>query len=135
MEHRGAKLVVRYCEHAPPDADPAIWVPPSWRAAIAHLPASKHASLYAKMMARRNFLASGGRLRSPDHWNTESRLPRGGHFYAIKVDRLRAYGWFSNRHPGVFYISHFAFKQGPKLALADTERVITNWEMIEETRQ
>ena len=87
------------------------------------------------MIARRNFLADGGQLRSPDHWNTEGSLPRGGHFYAIKVDQLRAYGWFSARHPGVFYISHFAFKRGQKLAAADADQVIANWRLIEETRR
>ena len=35
------------------------------------------------------------------------------------------------RYKGVFYISHFALKQGQKLAKKDTKRVITNWRHIE----
>lgn len=77
-------------------------------------------------------LAETGRLRSPDYWNTEGDLPNGKKFYAIKADRIRAYGWFSNRDRGVFYISHFAFKKGKKLAAEDTNRVIRNWRAIEE---
>ena len=64
------------------------------------------------MAARRKHLADRGQLRSPDHWNTEGRLPDGKHFFAIKADKIRAYGWYSVRHKGVFYISHFAFKKG-----------------------
>jgi hypothetical protein len=59
-------------------------------------------------------------------------LPDKKQFYAIKADKVRAYGWFSTRHSGVFYISHFAFKRGQKLAPADTRRVIANWRSIEE---
>jgi len=71
------------------------------------------------MVARRKLLADNGQLRSPDHWNTEADLPNGKKFYAIKADKIRAYGWFSSKHKGVFYISHFAFKQGQKLATTD----------------
>ena len=84
------------------------------------------------MAARREHLANTGPLRSPDHWNTEGELPDGKHFYAIKVGKIRAYGWFSVRHKGVFYISHFAFKKGQRLAREDCSRVIANWRQIEE---
>ena len=84
------------------------------------------------MAARRQYLADHGQLRSPDQWNTEGTLPNGKHFYAIKADKIRAYGWFSVRNKGVFYISHFTFKKGQKLASADTNRVIVNWRQIEE---
>ena len=82
------------------------------------------------MMARRNYFADQGQLRSPDYWNTEGILPDGKHFYAIKVDRLRAYGWFSRRDKGVFYISHFAYKKGQKLSPEDANKVISNWRKI-----
>jgi hypothetical protein len=86
------------------------------------------------MLARRQLLADRGQLRSPDYWNTEGDLPDGKHFYAIKADRVRAYGWFSLRNKGVFYISHFAFKKGQKLATKDAKRVVSNWRQIEETQ-
>lgn len=84
------------------------------------------------MTARRHMLADKGQLRSPDYWNTEGDLPNLKKFYALKADKIRAYGWFSGRHKGVFYISHFAFKKGQKLAASDTHRVIENWRQIEE---
>lgn len=122
MEHRGQKLTIRYCE------------PSSWDDALANVTKSKRDGIYAKMTARRNFLADGGQLRSPDQWNTEADLPDKKHFYAIKIDKIRAYGWFSTRHPGVFYISHFAYKRGQKLSAEDTNRVVANWRRIEEKR-
>jgi len=96
------------------------------------MPAKKQAVALAQMTARRELLANRGQLRSPDYWNTEGDLPDGKHFYAIKAGKLRAYGWFSARYKGVFYVSHFAFKKGPKLAAEDTHRVIRSWRQIEE---
>ena len=84
------------------------------------------------MLARQTILADKAQLRSPDHWNTEGETPDGKRFYAIKVDKIRAYGWFSIRHKGVFFISHFAFKKGQKLASSDANRVIANWRKFEE---
>jgi hypothetical protein len=111
--------------------DLASWVPPSWQEALARIPANKREGIAAKMVARRRILANERRLRSPDYWNTEGELPSGKHFYAIKADRIRAYGWFAEREKGVFWISHFAFKKGQKLASADANRVIENWRRIE----
>jgi hypothetical protein len=115
-----------------PEDDPSSWRAPSWDEALSHIPAGKHDNLWATMAARRQHLANVGQLRSPDHWNTEGDLPDGKHFFAIKAGKLRAYGWFSSRYKGVFYISHFAFKKGQKLASEDTNLVIQNWRRIEE---
>lgn len=130
-EYQGARLTIRYCEQPPAGTEHDGWVPESWWAALQHIPPGKHDKIFARMAARREQLANEGQLRSPDYWNKEGGLPDGKHFYAIKVDRLRAYGWFSTRHKGVFYISHFAFKKGQKLAQEDTNRVEMNWRMIE----
>ena len=132
LEYRGTRLTIRYCEQSPEGVEPDDWIPPSWQKALQHIPAPKHPSCWAKMLVRREHLANEGQLRSPDHWNTEGTLPDGKHFYAIKADRLRAYGWFSNCHKRVFYISHFAYKKGRKLAQEDTNQVIKNWRLIEE---
>ena len=132
MEYVGARCTICYCEQPAAGDDPETWVPPSWTEAIGHIQASKRDGIAAKMAARRTLLADKGRLRSPDHWNTEGDLPNGKKFYAIKADKIRAYGWFSSQHKGVFYISHFAFKKGQKLATADTHRVVENWRQIEE---
>jgi len=132
LDYRGIRLIVRCCEQPPEDADPGVWRPPSWLEALEHVPAKRHAGIWAKMVTRRQYLADRGQLRSPDHWNKEGGLPDGSHFYAIKADKVRAYGWFSTRHKGVFYISHFAFKKGQKLASEDTKRVVADWRNIEE---
>lgn len=131
-EYRGAKLTIRYCEQPPADSEGELWMPPSLREALGSIQAGKHATCMSQLAARRERLANTGRLRSPDHWNTEARLPNGSRFYAIKVGKLRAYGWFSTRYKGVFYISHFAFKKGQKLSSQDEQRVIKNWRRIEE---
>jgi len=132
VEYQGTRLNIRYCEQSPVGADPTTWQPPSWQEALAHIPLAKRPRITAQMAARREHLAKTGLLRSPDHWNTEGDLPNGKHFYAIKADKIRAYGWFSLRDKGVFYISHFAFKKGQKLARADVNRVVANWRQIEE---
>lgn len=131
LEYSGVRLTIRYCEQPPRDADPAAWQPPSWREALEGVPTKRRDGIRAKLVARRRVLADQGLLRTPDHWNTEGDLPDGKRFYAIKADSLRAYGWFSVRHKGVFYISHFALKQGQKLAKKDANRVLTNWRHIE----
>lgn len=132
IEYVGARCTIRYCEQPAAGEDPMTWIPPSWTEALGHVQANKRDGITAKMVARRQLLADQGQLRSPDHWNTEGNLPDGKRFSAIKADRIRAYGWFSSRYKGIFYISHFAFKQGQKLALSDTNRVIDNWRQIEE---
>jgi len=87
--------------------------------------------LIARMTAQLQLLADTGQLRSPDKWNTESTLPNDKHYYAVKMGKIRAYGWYSNKQPGVFYISHFAFKRGQKLHNDDHNRVTRNWNLKE----
>ena len=133
MDHTGHKLTIRCCEQPAPDAvEVGNWLPPSWIEAISHIELSKHDGIMAQIVARRNFLADGNQLRCPDHWNTEGELPNGKSFYAMKAGKIRVYGWFSSRDKSVFYISHFAFKRGQKLATADTNIVCANWRRIEE---
>ena len=109
----------------------------SWNEAIRHasLNNEQHNKLIAKMAARIAVLGDGGRLRNPDHFNTEGLLPNGKHFFAIKVSHgrhnFRAYGWYSNRHNGSFIISHYAYKKGEKLDSRDTSRVVATWREIE----
>ena len=134
LKHQRVKISIRYCEHPTEGVDPQSWVPPSWNEALDHIPERQHDGIKAKMLARREVLKKGDKLRSPDHWNTEAKLPNNKHFYAIKANKIRAYGWFSGQYNGVFYISHFTFKEGEKLAKKDHKRVIANWRKIEEKR-
>ncbi len=132
IEYTGKRLIIRYYEQPKDGEDPATWRPPSLGAALSHIQAGKRNKVMATMKARRQHLADIGQLRSPDYWNTEGLLPNEKHFYAIKAGKLRAYGWFSDQHKGVFYISHFAFKKGKKLSKEDTGIVVRNWRDIEE---
>jgi len=96
--------------------------------ALSHLSSQEQqVSAYAQMRARLERLEQGAQLKSPDQMRKEAKLPK-GNFYAIKTPkRLRAYGWYSNKHKGTFFISHFAFKRGEKLDQKDTNRVLANW--------
>jgi len=88
--------------------------------------------LIARMYAQLQQLVDTRQLRSPDKWNTEGFLPNDKHYYAVKMQKIRAYGWYSSKFRGTFYISHFAFKQGEKLHNDDHNRVTRNWHRIEE---
>lgn len=131
QEYRGKRLTIRYCEQPGPGDRAHTWMPESLREALTHIDSRKHDSFKARFVALSRYFADEAPLRVPDRWNTEGELPDGKHFYAIKADRIRAYGWFSSQEPGVFYISHFAFKKGAKLAEEDTNRVRRNWRKIE----
>lgn len=86
----------------------------------------------AKTMAMLKRLADGGQLRNPDQMNTESNLPDGKKYFAIKPHKhVRVYGWFSSKHKGTFFISHFSYKNAKKLSAEDDNRVIQNWRNIE----
>jgi hypothetical protein len=132
VDYKGKRLTIRYCEQPEGEDDLQVWRPPSLHKALSHFPGGKGKNAMATMAARRKYLADQGQLRAPDHWNTEAKLPNDKHFFAIKAGKLRAYGWFSDRHKGVFFISHFAFKRGPKLSKEDERLVIRNWREIEE---
>lgn len=132
VEYKGKRLIIRYYEQPVGEGCPEGWMPPSLLEALGHMPESKGKNVMATMTARRKYLADQGLLRAPDHWNTEGDLPNGKRFYAIKAGRLRAYGWFSDKFKGVFFVSHFAFKKGQKLTKEDTRLVIRNWREIEE---
>lgn len=123
MEFRGQRLTIRYCQGAEATRTEAM----------NQIPVHLHATTLAQFTSRRKAFADTGNLRSPEFFNSEGDLPNGKCFWAIKTQtRLRAYGWFSSRHRGVFFISHFAFKRGEKLAKADTNIVVANWRRIEE---
>lgn len=132
VEYQGARLTIRYCEQPDEEQDcREAWSPPSWLEAIDGIPEQKRKNVIAQLIARRKTLADNASLRSPDYWNTEGLLPNGKHFYAIKSGALRGYGWFSDKHKSVFYISHFALKKGQKLSKKDARRVKQNWLHIE----
>ncbi|MEL3925757.1 hypothetical protein V1481_20700 [Aeromonas enteropelogenes] len=121
LEIKGAKISLRHC----------IGVQVSLEAAVNAIPEHEKRATFAQFVARRDYLIEHGNLRAPEKMNTEGNLPDGSNFYAIKAHDLRAYGWFSKRHKGVFYISHFICKKRKKLLKADTARVAENWRGIE----
>jgi hypothetical protein len=131
LSHKGSCLTIRYCEQPPDGTDQGAWEPESWRQALRHIPVGKHDRCRAEVHVRLDRLAKEGRLRSPDYFRKEGKLPDGKHFYAVKAGKVRAYGWFSKQHKSVFYVSHFAFKKGGKLTKEDANKVKKNWRRIE----
>ena len=121
---KGMRLEVRFSEDDPQSNFKEAL--DRWRGNTA-----KQASLVARMYAQLQRLADTGQLRSPDKWRTESTLPNNKHYYAVKMGKIRAYGWYSTKYAGVFYISHFAFKRSEKLHKDDHHRVMKNWNNIE----
>ncbi len=89
------------------------------------------------MIVQLNRLANGGRI-SKDSFPKEGQLPKQPgqqntkYFYALKKIPIRAYGWYSERESGKFFISHYIYKDRNKLSEADTKRVGANWTRIEE---
>ena len=78
-------------------------------------------------------LANYGKLRMPKQFNKEAKLNNNKNFYAVKPHKnIRAYGWFSNKEPGVFFISHYKYKNKQKLDSIDTRRVKSAWRGIED---
>jgi len=98
------------------------------------LVAGKRNSAGTQLATRFERLANGMQLRNPDYMETEGKLPNGKRFYAVKAGgaKIRAYFWYSNKHKGVIYISHFAYKKQRKLSTSDSNRVKRNWKSVEE---
>lgn len=74
---------------------------------------------------------------SSENFPSEDYLPshegkNNERFYCFKRIPLRAYCWFSQKHEGRVYISHFIHKKKQKLDARDTEKVRKNWRRIEE---
>ena len=122
----GKRLTICHCEE---NAESS-----SWAEAFSHYSRSKDKGkeLRARMLVRLKLLAENGQLRSPDYWNKEAKLPNDSHFYAVKVLNIRAYGWFSTKHSGVFLISHYSYKNSKKLSKKNTNKIIANWRKFEE---
>lgn len=121
---KGMRLEVRFAEDDPQSNFKEAL--DRWRANI-----EKQKLLMARMYTQLQQLADTGQLRSPDKWRTESTLPNNKHYYAVKMGKIRAYGWYSTKYAGIFYISHFAFKRSEKLHKDDHNRVTGNWNNIE----
>jgi hypothetical protein len=90
----------------------------TWNCAEQHVPQNKSACL-AQFRARIGHLADSGRLRCPDHMNSE-----GDGIFVVKATcGLRAWGWFDS-HNGrrAYFISHVVLKRGMRAGAADLAR-------------
>lgn len=116
---QGLKLRIEYCDGCRASLDEAL-------AAFGQVKHRDQAR--AKIRALLERLGNTGTLRTPKSFNTEAALPgNAGHFYAVKHHELHAYGWFSQKHPATFIVSHYTYKNWKKLRDADTERVHRHW--------
>lgn len=122
--YQGLKLRIEFCNGCDTSLDQAL----------AGFGQVKHrAQAKAKIRVLLEQLADTGKLKTPKAFNTEAPLPdSAGHFYAVKHHELHAYGWYSQAHPGTFFVSHFTYKNWNKLRDADTDRVHRHWHSKED---
>lgn len=121
----GAKLKVVHCAGA--------W--DSFQIALQSIKVAKHHSVKATLDMLVKKLANGSPL-SKDTFPPEGLLPcspgkKAKKFYAFKKIPIRAYGWYSERMPSVYFISHYVYKNWDKLSASDTAIVHGNWTRIE----
>jgi len=128
----GTHLAIRFLENDKGDKAQDNWNKlGSWLEAAKHFKAEKADTIYVQMHIKMKRMSDGNRLRNPIHFNKEGDLPNGKKFYAIKQDKVRAYGWYSDSEKGVFIISHFAYKNRQQLSDKDKKKVVANWKRVE----
>lgn len=121
----GAKLIIRQAQDEKKSLENLDGV-------LSRLKGDLSLKIKVKLFVMLNRLAQDGKLRMPKQFNKEAKLYNNKHFYAIKPhENLRAYGWYSSKYPGVFFISHYKYKNKQKLNKADIERVRQTWREIE----
>ncbi|WP_141096777.1 hypothetical protein [Photorhabdus luminescens] len=76
-------------------------------------------------------LADGKRMAT-DTFVSEGSLPSDKKFYALKRIPIRGYLWFSESRGGVCFISHYVYKDYPKLNKSNIRKIHSNWRRIEE---
>lgn len=121
----GSRLSIVHCTGA--------WE--SFLEAIESLPFGRRDAMKATMDMLVRRLSNGERL-SKDSFPQEGSLPSyqgkpAKQFYGFKKIPIRAYGWYSERVPQTFYISHYTCKKAQKLSEKDTLKVQRNWTRIE----
>ena len=121
--HKGSRLTVIHCKGALK----------SFRELLSKTGTPKYEKI---ILLQINSIIDGHRL-SKQNFRQESELPAHPknhvkkHFYAFKKIPIRAYGWYSETKPGVFFISHYIHKKRDELADSDKKIVKNNWERIE----
>lgn len=115
--HRGQALTIWLCAGCQDSWDEAEALVPGTRAACK-----------GQFRARLEHLANVGRLRSPDHMNSE-----GDGIFAVKATcGLRGYGWFcSVDGRRAFVISHVVLKRQQKADPADLKKAAETKALIE----
>lgn len=127
VSFQGERFLVMHCEGALESLDEAM----------RHItPSKKVQSLRRNLDMQIARLASGDRM-SGENFRTEGNLPKrpgqtsAKKFYALKKIPIRGYCWFSERHPGTIYISHYIYKDFDDLQAEDIDKVGRNWMKVE----
>lgn len=94
-------------------------------------PLKRQQSTAVRLDERLKHLANTRSLKVPDQYNVECDLPEGGKCYAVKAHKIRAYGWFSKVKPHHFIISHYVYKNYPKMKKADKNLIEANYKKFE----
>lgn len=121
----GQKFTVKHC----------IGAVASYKKAVAGLRAGQRKKYKRWMEMQLRRLADGVRM-SADSFPMEGELPclpgkSRKRFRALKRIPVRGYCWKSEKHPEVYFISHYIHKKRDLLSSSDTEKVGNNWTRIE----
>lgn len=111
-EKRGSELDLYFCDNAHKTLDKIL---AKARAA------PNLQRMVAKIEGLFDAFIETGKIANREHFNSEDEG-----FWAFKAYQLRAYGWYSNRLPRAFVISHFVIKKKNNLDQNDKVRMREN---------
>lgn len=103
----------------------------SFHQAVGSLRAKKAIETEGYFIQAYETLINQKRLPSPSIFKKEGKLPNRKHFQAITYGSVRAYCWWSVTVKNQLVVSHYVFKDQPKLAPKDTKRACKNWNALE----
>ena len=105
--------------------------------ALSHVTAKEARNYRNRIPQQITRLVDGHRM-SRENFPQEGDLPKrigqvkAKKFSALKKIPIRGYCWLSEKHPNVYFISHYIYKDQGKLKARDTAIVGANWRRIEE---
>ena|GEM_PF-3843678 len=95
----------------------------------------KHQKWLATLSAALCTFAEQGNVTCPMKVSVAGVIPKSGGTAANKLSKkrknLRLYGWYSDKYPKVFIVSHFAWKLTEKTSKKDLNILSTNWNRVE----
>lgn len=121
----GSCFHIRHCDGAKETLD----------AALKKLRKNKAEAYKRQLMVHFERLSEGKRLSSETIRKEgnlpclEGKIPKC--FWALKKIPIRAYFWYSDKHPSTCFVSHYIYKDFDKLSQSDINIIHCNWNKIE----